>query len=146
MTPWFFIICNNAHGLVHRAVDRHLCLSEGTGNQPAPAFKGEHLLDQLNFTGTLWLHPGKGGWTFITLPQDCADQIRFYTGSKKGRAWGMIKVKARIGNSGWSTTIWPDKASGSFLLPVKAAVRKGEKLSAGDQVEVSLTVLTPPGM
>ena len=73
-------------------------------------------------------------------------QIRFYTGSKTGRAWGMIKVKARIGNSEWDTTIWPDKASGSFLLPVKAAVRKAEKIDAGDQAEVNLTVLTSPGI
>lgn len=104
------------------------------------------MLDQLEFTGELWLSPGPGGWTFVTLPADCADQIRFYTGSKKGRAWGMIKVKARIGTSEWSTTIWPDKASESFLLPVKAAVRKTEKIAAGVQAEVRLTVLTPPGM
>ena len=104
------------------------------------------MLDRLDFTGKLWLSAGPGGWTFVTLPPACADQIRFYTGSRKGRAWGMIKVKARIGNSEWSTTIWPDKASGSFLLPVKADVRKAQKIAAGDQAEIFLTVLTPPGM
>ncbi|CTQ54731.1 hypothetical protein LP7551_03266 [Roseibium album] len=98
------------------------------------------------FTGELWLSPGPGGWTFITLPKDCADQIRFYTGTRKGRAWGMIKVKTRIGKSEWSTAIWLDKASGSFLLPVKAAVRKKEDIAAGYESEVSLTVLTPPGI
>ncbi|MCG8567701.1 MAG: DUF1905 domain-containing protein [Desulfobacterales bacterium] len=102
------------------------------------------MLDQLEFSGELWLSPGPGGWTFITLPQDCADQIRFYTGSRKGRAWGMIKVKASIGSSTWETTIWPDKASGSFLLPVKAAVRKAERIAPGDQADVALTVLTGP--
>lgn len=57
----------------------------------------------------------------------------------------MIKVKARIGAAEWSTTIWPDKASGSFLLPVKAAVRKKEKIAAGDNVDVSLWLQVPPG-
>lgn len=103
------------------------------------------MLDQMEFDGKLWLHAGPGGWTFVTLPQDCADQIRFYTGSKKGRAWGMIKVSARIGASTWQTTIWPDKTSGSFLLPVKAAVRKREKIAAGDTASVSLRLLVPPG-
>ncbi|MEM9634086.1 MAG: DUF1905 domain-containing protein [Pseudomonadota bacterium] len=103
------------------------------------------MLDQIEFSGELWLSPGPGGWTFIMLPQDCADQIRFYTGSRKGRAWGMIKVKASIGSSTWDTTIWPDKASGSFLLPVKTAVRKAEKISAGDKAEVVVRLLTPPG-
>lgn len=78
------------------------------------------MLDRLDFTGKLWLSAGPGGWTFVTLPPACADQIRFFTGSRKGGAWGMIKVKARIGEAEWSTTIWPDKASGSFLLPVKS--------------------------
>ena len=103
------------------------------------------MLDRLEFTNTLWRASGPGGWTFVTLPVDCADQIRFYTGSRKGRAWGMIKVRARIGASSWDTTIWPDKASGSFLLPVKAAVRKTEKIAAGDTAEVSLQLLVPPG-
>lgn len=99
----------------------------------------------MDFEGELWLHQGQGGWTFITLPQDCADQIRFYTGSRTGRAWGMIKVSARIGSSSWETAIWPDKASGSFLLPVKAAVRKREGVAAGDTAAVSLRLLVPPG-
>lgn len=103
------------------------------------------MLDQLEFDGELWLHRGPGGWTFVTLPPDCADQIRFFIGSRKGRAWGMVKVSARIGGSSWDTTIWPDKSSGSFLLPVKAAVRKKEKIAAGDTVEVSLQLLVPPG-
>ncbi|MCV0425848.1 MAG: DUF1905 domain-containing protein [Roseibium sp.] len=95
----------------------------------------------MEFSGDLWLSPGPGGWTFITLPKECADQIRFLTGSRKGKAWGMIKVKARIGSSAWQTTIWPDKASGSFLLPVKTAVRKAEKISSGDRADVVLTVM-----
>jgi len=103
------------------------------------------MLDQLEFPGELWLSPGPGGWTFITMPQDCADQIRFYTGRQKGRAWGMIKVRAGICSSTWDTTIWPDKASGSFLLPVKAAVRKKEGIAAGDSADVVLRLLVPPG-
>ncbi|WP_420335528.1 DUF1905 domain-containing protein [Roseibium sp.] len=99
------------------------------------------MLDQMTFSGDLWLSPGPGGWTFVTLPLESADQIRFVTGGQKTKSWGMIKVKVTIGSSTWRTTIWPDKASGSFLLPVKAAVRRAEKVSAGDRVEVDMTVL-----
>ncbi len=45
------------------------------------------MLDRLDFTGKLWLSAGPGGWTFVTLPLACADQIRFFTGSRKGGAW-----------------------------------------------------------
>ena len=99
------------------------------------------MLDQLEFSGDLWRSPGPGGWTFVTLPAECADRIRFLTGGRTAKGWGMIKVKARVGDSTWQTTIWPDKASGSFVLPVKAAVRKAEKVAAGDRVEVKLTVI-----
>lgn len=27
-------------------------------------------------TGEVWLHPGEGGWHFLTLPADLADEIR----------------------------------------------------------------------
>lgn len=99
------------------------------------------MLDQLTFSGDLWLSPGPGGWTFVTLPLETADQIRFVAGGQKAKGWGMIKVKVSIGSSTWRTTIWPDKASGSFLLPVKAAVRKAEKVSVRDTIEVDMTVL-----
>ena len=81
----------------------------------------------------------------MTMPQESTDQIRFVTGGQKTKGWGMIKVKVTIGSSTWRTTIWPDKASGSFLLPVKAAVRKAEKVSVGDRVEVNMTILREQG-
>ncbi|WP_421981308.1 DUF1905 domain-containing protein [Roseibium sp.] len=102
------------------------------------------MLDQMNFSADLWLSPGPGGWTFVTLPEACADQIRFVAAGQKAKSWGMIKVKVTIGSSTWRTTIWPDKASGSFLLPVKAAVRKAEKVSVGDTVKVDMTVVDEP--
>ena len=70
---------------------------------------------------------------------------RFFTGNRKGSAWGMIKVQAQIGETEWSTTIWPDKATGSFLLPVKAVVRKKEKIAAGNKIDVTLWLQVPPG-
>lgn len=103
------------------------------------------MLDRLEFRAELWLSAGPGGWTFVTLPAECADQIRFYLGNGKRRTWGMIRVRARIGSSEWDTTIWPDKPSGSFLLPVKAAVRRSQKVAAGAKADVSLTLLEEPG-
>ncbi|MEO0979557.1 MAG: DUF1905 domain-containing protein [Pseudomonadota bacterium] len=95
----------------------------------------------MTFSSDLWLSSGPGGWTFVTLPLESADQIRFVTGDRKTKSWGMIKVKVTLGSSTWRTTIWPDKSSGSFLLPVNAAVRKAEKVAVGDRVEVNMTVL-----
>jgi hypothetical protein len=45
-------------------------------------------------------------------------------------------VRARIGESRWETSVFADKASGCYLLPVKATVRKAEGISTGDKIGV----------
>ncbi|MCZ4094544.1 DUF1905 domain-containing protein [Sinorhizobium psoraleae] len=89
------------------------------------------------FEAELWLYPGKGGWHFVALPKDIAQQIKFLAESKK-RGWGSEPVIARTGKTEWTTSIFPDKASGSFLLPVKAEVRRREKLAAGQAIRIAL--------
>ena len=52
----------------------------------------------------------------------------------------MIRVKAAIGKSTWSTSVFPDAKSGSFLLPIKADIRKAEKLADGSAAKVTLSI------
>lgn len=90
----------------------------------------------LTFEGKIWLFPGKAAWYFVTLPKECADQIRFYIPLKRG--FGSVKVTATIGETSWNTSIFPDKKSGSYLLPLKAEVRKNEDLHTGQNISVNL--------
>ncbi|MFM5885412.1 MAG: DUF1905 domain-containing protein [Novosphingobium sp.] len=55
------------------------------------------------------------------------------------RGFGSLKVKARIGESSFATSVFPSKDLG-WLLPVKAAVRKAEGIGEGDMVAVVLEV------
>jgi hypothetical protein len=50
----------------------------------------------------------------------------------------MIPVRARIGDSTWSTSLFPK--DGRYVVPVKAAVRRAEKLEEGDVPTVRLGV------
>jgi hypothetical protein len=95
---------------------------------------------ELTFTAPLWRWQGDApaAWHFITLPEEIGAQIKFVIGKRKG--FGMVRLKATIGKTSWKTSIFPDKKSGSFLLPVKAEVRKVEKLSDGQSVEVTLVL------
>jgi hypothetical protein len=52
-----------------------------------------------------------------------------------------VPVKATIGKTSWRTSIFPDSKSGSYVLPVKAGVRKKEKLEEGDTVALTLEVM-----
>ena len=52
--------------------------------------------------------------------------------------WGVIPVRVRIGGSDWETSLFPK--DGRYLVPVKDAVRKSERLVVGDAVTVQLAV------
>ncbi len=91
---------------------------------------------QLAFEGELWLHDGPGGWHFVTLPLPVADELR--DRAPVARGFGSHRVTAALGSSTWSTSVFPDARSGSFLLPVKQAVRRANDVEAGDVVRVVL--------
>jgi hypothetical protein len=92
--------------------------------------------------GKLWLYEAgaAGGWHFVTLPKGPAKEIRMLLGGATGRAWGSVRVSATIGSTTWATSIFPDKKAGSFLLPVKAEVRKAEGIATGDTVDFVLEI------
>jgi hypothetical protein len=95
------------------------------------------------FAAALWEHHmGDAPWVFLTLPADDADEISELVPQKRG--FGSVRVTARIGTTEWSTSIFPDKARGSYVLPVKKAVRQREQVDHGDTVEVSLTINFEP--
>lgn len=91
------------------------------------------------FRAELWLYPGEAGWHFTTLPLDVADEIRETTALLR-KGFGSVRVMAEIGGHAWQTSLFPDAKSGSYLLPVKKAVRTAARLSTGDEVEVQVTV------
>ncbi len=89
------------------------------------------------FRAKLWRWTGEApaSWVFVTLPVDVAFAIKC---EAEKRAWGSVAVEARIGTTVWRTSLFPDKASGGYLLPVKAAMRKAEKLHDGDEADLTL--------
>jgi hypothetical protein len=101
----------------------------------ARSAEGEGFTD--TFTAELWLHPGVAGWHFVTLPTDLADQLCAQTAATP-RAFGSLPVAATIGHTTWTTSLFVDTKAASYLLPVKADVRRRERLTAGDSVRVTV--------
>ena len=93
------------------------------------------LVDE--FTATVWRYDGQVAWYFLTLPVDLSEEIRART---ERVGFGSVRVDVRIGATSWSTSVFPDKESGSFVLPVKAAVRRAEDLDDGSPARVHVTV------
>ena len=89
------------------------------------------------FDAALWLYQGADPWHFLTLPATISDEIRKRVGDGP-RPFGSVRVNATIGDTGWSTSLFPDAVGQTYLLPVKKSVRMAEHLSEGDRVSVAL--------
>lgn len=92
-----------------------------------------------SFSAQVWLYPGKAGWCFVTLPTELAAVLDHRYSHVKG-GWGSLPVTVTCRDITWGTSIFPDKKSQSYVLPLKAAVRKQAKIVVGDTVEFSLVV------
>lgn len=77
------------------------------------------------------LYPGMAGWHFLTVPKKESEEIKKNFGAKK-RGWGSLPVEVTIGKTSWKTSIFPERKSGTYLLPLKADVRKKENIYSGD--------------
>lgn len=88
----------------------------------------------------VWLYPGKAGWHFITVPKKQSDEILSIFGSLK-RGWGSLPVKVKLGKTEWQTSIFPHKKSGGYLLPIKSEVRKKEKITQDETIQLTLEIL-----
>jgi hypothetical protein len=91
---------------------------------------------QYRFSGELWQYDGEAPWCFVTLPAEVSDNIRAEHGP--ARAFGSVKVRVTVSGSRWSTSLFPNKTHGSYLLPVKKNVRAAEGLEVGSVVAVQL--------
>lgn len=89
---------------------------------------------ELTFDAELWRYEGEGGWYFVTLPVELADEVRDHVPPRAG--FGSVRVTAVVGEFRWQTSLFPDTRSKSYVLPVKAAVRRANDLEAGDRVTV----------
>jgi hypothetical protein len=89
------------------------------------------------FTAETWQHNGTAGWHFVALPKDIAKEIRQLLKNDE-EGWGRLKAMAKTGNSEWKTAIWFDTKRDTYLLPLKAEIRKKEHINSGERLSVSI--------
>ena len=73
-------------------------------------------------------------WFFTAVPPEIREIPRPY------RGFGSVRVRAHVGGSEWSTSIFPS-SDGSYVLPLKKKVRDAKSLVDGGPVSVRLEVL-----
>ena len=92
-----------------------------------------------DFRGKIWQHSAEGGWFFVSLPKEIAKEIRENLKWQE-EGWGRMKAQASIKGIEWDTAIWFDKKRGTYLLPLKAGIRKKAALKLGDTIAVSVFI------
>ena len=58
----------------------------------------------------------------------------------KPRGFGSIPVHVTVGKTSWETSIFPDKKSATYVLPLKAAIRKKEGIYAEDMITFTIEI------
>lgn len=91
------------------------------------------------FRAKLRRYAGDAAWHFVTLPVETSAEVRVLSSGMRN-AFGALRVIARIGATQWRTSVFADTKAGAFLLPIKADVRRKEKIGVGDEIEVSVEI------
>jgi hypothetical protein len=94
----------------------------------------------VRFTDEIWYWRGPAPFYFVTVPDEfCRDIDAIAREVTYG--WGMIPVRVRLGASSWQTSLWPK--DGRYIVPIKTAVRRAERVDEGTTVTLDLDVIAP---
>jgi hypothetical protein len=92
---------------------------------------------EFSFDAEIIYWRGPAPYFYAPLPAGAAQDIR-RAAKLVSYGWGVIPVEARIGGVSFTTSLFPK--DGTYLLPLKDAVRRPTGLTAGDMVRIEMTV------
>lgn len=92
---------------------------------------------ELVFDGEVFSWRGPAPYHFVRVPDDEADQIR-ETAAAVTYGWGMVPVTVTVGETSVTTSLWPK--DGSYVVPLKDALRRPEGIGLEDVVTVRLFI------
>jgi hypothetical protein len=92
---------------------------------------------ELEFTEAVFEWRGPAPYHFVPVPPDDADEIRDVAAAVT-YGWGMVPVAVTVGETTLTTALWPK--DGSYVVPLKDALRKPEGIAVGDVVTVRLRI------
>jgi len=89
----------------------------------------------------VWIYPSSfAAWHFASIPKKETKIINQIFGGLK-RGWGSLPVEVSLGKIKWKTSIFPDKRSETYILPLKSEVRRKEKIFDKDIINFSVEIL-----
>lgn len=92
---------------------------------------------KLTFDSVVFEWRGPAPFYFAAIPEAECQDIREVS-KIVSYGWGVIPCSVTIGKTTITTSLFPKQ--GSYLVPLKDALRKPEGLKVGDAVKVTLNV------
>ena len=92
---------------------------------------------EITFVGRVIEWRGPAPYYYLSVPDEESADIR-EVAAMATYGWGVIPVVARIGDVEFETSLFPK--DGGYLLPLKDAVRKPQKITVSDEITVEMTV------
>lgn len=89
----------------------------------------------VEFQGVAFEWRGPAPFLFVKTPPAVSDEIRAVVG-QLSYGWGCIPVKGRIGQTSFTTSLIPK--DGNYLVPIKLAIQRAERVQEGGEMSVRL--------
>lgn len=80
---------------------------------------------------------GPSPFFYAPVPPDLAEAVRAVA-KAVSYGWGVVPVDAEVRGVAFRTSLFPK--DGTYLVPLKDAVRRAAGVTAGDVVEVEMTI------
>jgi hypothetical protein len=90
-----------------------------------------------SFSAPVWEWRGPAPHHFVTMPAHASAEIS-EDASVLSYGWGAIPVEVTVGDTSFTTSIFPK--DGAYIVPLKAAVRRAEGIELGDVVTLDVTL------
>ena len=94
---------------------------------------------KFRFTAKPWKFVGPNSWTFISVPTKISKEIRDNLKSEE-QGWGRLKATVKIRKTEWKTAIWFDTKHNTYLLPLKAEIRRKENLEIDKKLTATIWI------
>ena len=123
-------------------------LAEELGIADGPAPRGAPVW---HHSAPLWVWRAKDGaranaaWYLLTIDGASGDAISAHVAARglaRRGGFTSLRVTATVGDTSWQTSLFPSRDPPGWLLPVKAAVRKAERLEEGVIASITLEPAT----
>ena len=79
---------------------------------------------ELDFEGAVYQWRGPAPYFFVRVPEPEAEALHDVAHVSYG--WGMIPATVRMGETTWTTSLWPK--DGGYIVPLKSWVRAAERI------------------